>query len=81
MRIKIIIHDGIVTSVLSDGEAEVEVIDIDQDYDDSELLLAYEKQIRQDESLHEIDYVTANFEQAAEDAGGKSEEKDAREEV
>ncbi len=69
MRIKIIVYDGIVMSVLSDGEAEVEVIDIDRDYSDSELLRAYEEQIHQDKSLHEIKYATANFEQAAEDAG------------
>ena len=43
MRIKVIIHDGIVTEVLSDGLAEVEVIDIDKDYEDYDALCARER--------------------------------------
>ena len=51
MRVKVVIEDGIITDVLSDGEAEVEIIDVNVDYEDY------------DDTLHEIDFTVTNFEE------------------
>lgn len=61
MQIKVIIHGGIVTDVLSDGQAEIEVIDIDKDYADYTELCGYEQQLYEDENLKCIDFTTAHF--------------------
>lgn len=62
IRVKVIINDGIVTGVLADGDAEVEVIDIDKDYEDYEAISKYEEEVRSDPSLKERDYTVAHFE-------------------
>lgn len=61
MKIKVIIHDGIVTDVLSDGQASVEIVDIDKDYADCTDLLNYEQQLYMDKELKSIDFTTAHF--------------------
>ncbi|OUP56902.1 hypothetical protein [Pseudoflavonifractor sp. An184] len=61
MRIKVIIVDGIVTSVLTDGDAEIEIIDINQDYRDCRQLCAYEEELHRDAELRESAFTVANF--------------------
>jgi hypothetical protein len=62
MRVKVIINDGIATEVLSDGSVELEVVDIDSDYEDYDELRAYEKELHKDESLKSVDFTVAHFE-------------------
>lgn len=61
MIVKVIIHDGIVVSVLSTETSEVEIIDIDKDYVDYESLIKYEQELYQNTSLHEQNYTVAHF--------------------
>lgn len=61
MRIKVIIVDEIVTSVLTDGDAEIEIIDINRDYRDCRQLCAYEEELRRGADLHESAFTVANF--------------------
>ena len=61
MRIKVIIHDGIVTEVLSDGPAEVEIIDIYKDYEDYDALCAREKEVLADKDLGPVEFMIAHF--------------------
>lgn len=61
MRIKVIIVDGIVTSVLTDGDAEIEIIDINRDYRDCRQLGAYEEELRRGADIHESAFTVANF--------------------
>lgn len=63
MRIKVIINDGIVTQVLADGQADVEIVGIDKDYEDYERLREYEQKLHKDGSLKNIDFVVAHFEE------------------
>lgn len=62
MSVKIIIHDGIVQDVLSSNPVEVEIIDIDRDYEDYGALCKYEQLLYQDASLKSQAYTTAHFE-------------------
>lgn len=62
MNIKVIIQDGIVTEVLADGAADVEVIDIDRDYEDYEALIQYAEKVRQNPMLVSQAYTVAGFE-------------------
>lgn len=43
MDVKIIIFDGIVKTILADGDVNVEVVAIDKDYARQPMLRAYEK--------------------------------------
>lgn len=61
MKIKIIILDGITVNVLADGAADVEIVDIDSDYEDYEALCRYEAELLSNESLHEIPFAVAHF--------------------
>lgn len=62
MNVKVIIHGGIVTCVLTDGDnVNVEIIDIDKDYDDYDALLNYEQELAHDDRLHDVSFTTANF--------------------
>lgn len=64
MKIKVIIHDGIVTNVLADEsakEVDVEIVDIDRDYEDYDELQEYEEELYGDKNLQEIGYSVANF--------------------
>ena len=62
VKVKIIIEEGIATGVLADGDVEVEIIDIDPDYEDYEALKSYEKEIRNDPSLKDREFTVAHFE-------------------
>ena len=62
MKVKIIIEEGIAVGVLADGDVEVEIIDIDPDYEDYEALQSYEKEVRNDPSLREREFTVAHFE-------------------
>lgn len=66
MQVKVIIRDGIVTEVLADAPVEVEVIDIDKDYEDYENLLTYESDLHEDTSLKSVDFTVAHFEEGDE---------------
>ena len=61
VKIKIIIHDGITINVLSDGMANVEIVDIDSDYEDYDALCAYEANLLNDSSLSELPFTAAHF--------------------
>ena len=63
MRVKVIIHDGITTDVLTDSaeRLEVEILDIDKDYSDYDELEEYEESLLHDPGLSHVDYTTAHF--------------------
>ena len=63
VTIKVIIDEGIVTGILADGEAEVEIVDIDPDYEDYHALQRYETEVRSDPSLKEREFTVAHFEE------------------
>ena len=60
--IKVIIEEGIAVGVLADGDVEVEIVDIDPDYEDYEALRKYEEEIRGDPALKEREFAVAAFE-------------------
>lgn len=62
MKVKVIIRDGIVQSVLSTDPVEVEIVDIDKDYEDYDSLMAYEQELYNDSSLQEQEFTVAHFE-------------------
>ena len=62
VKVKIIIEEGITTGVLADGDVEVEIIDIDPDYEDYEALQSYEKKICSAPSLKKREFTVAHFE-------------------
>ena len=61
MRVKVIINDGVAVGVLADGDVEVEIIDVDKDYEDREYLEKYEEEVRSDPALKEVEYTVAHF--------------------
>ena len=61
VKVKIIIEEGIATGVLADGDVEIEIVDIDPDYEDYEALREYEKEIRGDPALKEREFAVAHF--------------------
>lgn len=61
MRVKVIIRDGIVSEVLTDGQADVEIIGIDKDYEDYDALCRYEQSLYEDAGLKSIDFTVAHF--------------------
>ena len=62
VKVKIIIEEGIAVGVLADGDVEIEIIDIDPDYEDYEALKSYEEEIRSDLGLRECQFTVAHFE-------------------
>ena len=66
MMVKVIMHDGIVVSVLSTEVSEVEIIDINKNYADYETLIEYEQELYQDAFLHEQNYTVAHFDNECE---------------
>ncbi len=60
-RVKVIINDGIVTGVLADGAVDVEIIDVDEDYEDCEALKKYESEVYEDKTLEEQQFTVAHF--------------------
>jgi hypothetical protein len=63
VRVKVVIEDGIITDVLSDGEAEVEIIDVNVDYEDYDALCKRRQEVLEDDTLHEIDFTVTKFEE------------------
>lgn len=63
MRVKVVIEEGIITNVLSDGEAEVEIIDVNIDYDDYDALCKRRDEVLEDNTLQEIDFTVTKFEE------------------
>lgn len=61
MRVKVIISNGVTTDVLADGPVEVEVVDIDTDYEDYDQLQTYKEELYRDESLKSVEYSAARF--------------------
>ena len=63
MRVKVIIHVGITTDVLTDSTepVEVEILDIDRDYSDCDELEKYEAELLHDPRLRHTNYTTAHF--------------------
>lgn len=66
MEIKIILRDNIVESVLGsaftpDEEPEIEIVDINKDYDDYEQLCDYADKLYADPSYAECRYDVARF--------------------
>lgn len=62
-KVKVIIDCGVVSEVLADSLVDLEVINIDEDYDDCDQLRAYEEKLHEDKSLKQIDFTSANFEE------------------
>lgn len=63
MKIKVILSNGIPEAVLSDGEAEVEIICIDDNYADRKRLEEYAKSLYENPELKELEMTTVNFEE------------------
>ena len=63
VTVKVVITDGIASSVLASKPVEVEFIGIDKDYEDYEALCQYEENLRNDETLREYDFTVAHFEE------------------
>ena len=62
VKVKVIIEEGIATGVLADGDVEVEIVDIDPDYEDCDALRGYEEGLRNDPVLKEREFTVAHFE-------------------
>ena len=52
LRVKVIIRSGVPEAVLADGNVDVEIIDIDKDYDDYEALCKRKREVLDDKTLH-----------------------------
>lgn len=65
MRIKVIIRDGIIEAVLTDAPAEqlpdVEIVDINGDYEDYKQLKERADELYADKSLHETAFSVTHF--------------------
>ena len=53
--------------MLADGMADVEIVDIDSDYEDYDALCVYEANLLQDSSLSELPFTVAHFEEEGSD--------------
>lgn len=60
-KVKVIIHDGVVMEVLADGPVDVEIVDVDVDYEDYNELSDYEQELYKDKSLKPSDFTVAHF--------------------
>ena len=59
--VKVIIRDGIVQDVLSTEPVEIEIVDINKDYEDYDRLCEYENALYADETLNSQDFTVAHF--------------------
>lgn len=62
-KVKVIIDCGVASEVLADSLVDLEVINIDKDYEDCDQLRTYEAKLHEDKSLKQIDFTSANFEE------------------
>lgn len=60
-KVKVIIKDGIVTDVLADGPVDVEVVEINPNYEDYDKLRAYDENLHKDKNLKEVPFMFADF--------------------
>ena len=77
LDIKVIIDNGITEAVLKNQQipVNVEIVDINDDYEDYEQLNAYRNQLYADNEYHISDHTTAHFtEEELEEAFGQAEE-------
>lgn len=61
IRVKVIVHDGVVQDVLSSSPVDLEVIDIDKDYEDYDALVQYEEELWSNPLLQSQDFTVAYF--------------------
>jgi len=61
MKIKVIIREGIVDEVLSDGPVEVEIVDINKDYEDYDALNKYADELYDDKGMKSCSFTVATF--------------------
>lgn len=61
VKVKVIIQDGIVQDVLSTEPVEVEIVDINKDYEDYEALCDYEQELYTDPALKSQDFTVSHF--------------------
>ena len=59
--VKVISRDGIVQDVLSTEPVEIEIVDINKDYEDYDRLCEYENELYADETLKSQDFTVAHF--------------------
>lgn len=62
VTVKIIITNGIVSGVLANKKVNVEIVDIDDDYEDYEALCRYEDDLRSSKTLQDCDFTVVHFE-------------------
>lgn len=60
-QVKVVIHDGIVTSVLTSSPVDIEILDIDKDYEDYDALVQYEEELWSNPLLQSQDFTVAHF--------------------
>ena len=61
-NVKVIIKNGVVESVLTDAEnIDVEVVDIDDDYEDYDKLEEYKESLYKAPEYKQIDHTVARF--------------------
>ena len=61
--VKVIIEDGVPQEVLADAPVDLEVVDIDEDYEDYDQLKNYRNRLYEDKNLKSCDFKVANFEE------------------
>lgn len=61
--VKVIIEDGVPQEVLADAPVDLEVVDIDKDYEDYDQLKNYRNRLYEDKNLKSCDFKVANFEE------------------
>ncbi len=59
--VKVIINDGVTVGVLANGDVDVEIVDVDKDYEDVDALKQYEEKLFSNPSLKELDFTVAHF--------------------
>lgn len=61
LQVKIVIHGGIVTGVLTSSHMDIEILDIDKDYEDYAALAQYEEELWSNPLLQSQDFTVAHF--------------------
>ena len=59
--VKVIIREGIIQDVLSTEPVEIEIIDLNKDYEDYDKLCEYESKLYADETLKSQDFTVVHF--------------------
>ena len=65
MKIKVIIRNGVIEAVLGDDEAqqnaEVEIVDNNDDYEDADKLAEYTDQLYDADGMNDVPFTIAHF--------------------